>query len=696
MTRTNTDGRGRTRTNTDIPSFVASRGGVIVVALLLLPASWLFSQQRRPHFSTSSNLVLVDVRILDKQGQPIRGLTADDFTIIEDGVAQTVGYFREISLPLSIVQREQVRAVPEAAQTPKTGPVAASQNPSTGDKRLLVFLFDLSNASLQDIQTMQETGRKFVQEQLTPLDSTAVLVLDNGLQMLSDLTSDPAILTRAFRRLTSGNPEQDISEAEEGAEADSEFVADQTELALFQTNQQLSAIQSVADAFRDVTGRKALVYFSAGLRSSGVENDEQMRWAVDTCNRANMSVYSVDARGLVALSPGGGAQRAGGRGAGMFTGRSSLDQMSTLVDSQNGLVTLAAETGGAALVDDNDLSKVVRQAREDGSHYYMLGYYVTTATRDGRFRRIDVRTRNKYPTIVARRGYYAEKPYISLTKAERELALLKSVVEDLPASELPLTISAEYFPDASQGYEVVLLLSFDYDEVSRMSGAEDLNLEIVMLARDAAGQAQAGLRDSLEIKSRRQENEARFVYENLLVLPPGQYQLYAYVRDNRAGKMSRTVFSLDLPAESPMRSSSLVLAGSWRSNQNSETYRVKSHGNVETILQNPLIVSGRALIPRVDGQFKPGETLYIHGKVRVPASESSGVEFRVILDNREGQRLFQGDWQTLRPSSDQVAGINARLPLAQLAPGAYTVGAEIRSADGKSAGRLTRQFAIVP
>ncbi len=666
----------------------------IFLALFLLTAVWLSGQQRRPRFVTSSNLVLVDVRVLDKEGKPVHGLTADDFTILEDGVVQTLGYFREISLPLTVVEREQVQpAAPQAIPSRTEAPSPAKASAPTSDKRLLVFLFDLSSASLQDVKIMQETGQKFVQEQLTPLDSAAVLVLDNGLQMLSDFTSDPAVLSRAFRRLGSGEPEQDVSETEEGTEGDTEFVADETELALFQTNQQLSAVQSIADAFRDVTGRKALVYFSAGITSRGVENDEQMRWTIDTCNRANMSVYSVDARGLVAMSPGGGAQRAGGRGAGIFTGGAGLDQMSSLVESQNSLVTLSTETGGTALLDDNNLSKLVRQAREDGSHYYMIGYYVPSAASDGRFRRIEVRTRNKYPTVVARKGYYAEKPYISLTASERELKFLKTVVEDLPASELPLEVSAEYFPQTSGGYEVLPLLSLDYEQLKQISGANTLGLEIVLLARDTTGRACAGLRDKLEIKSKRDENEARFVYENLLVLPPGQYQLFAYVRDNRTGKMSRSVCSLDLPAKAPIPSSSLVLAGAWREPDNPQGYHIKS-GNVETILKNPLMIGNRALIPRVDGTFKPTETLYIHGKVGVPPN-APGLEYRVIVAGDNDKRLFEGNWQQLQSSSDNIANINARLPLAQLQPGKYTVAAEVRGS-GTEVVRLAKQFTIVP
>jgi hypothetical protein len=511
--------------------------------------------------------------------------------------------------------------------------------------------------------------------------------------LLADFTSDPAELGEAFRRLTSGDPELDTSIPGEEEESTSEFVADETEFALFQTNQQLSAIQSVADAFREVPGRKALIYFSSGMRTRGVENDEQMRWTADACNRANMSIYSVDARGLVAMSPGGGAQRAGGRGTSIFSGRASLNQLASVVESQNTLVTLSADTGGAALLDDNDFSKLVHQAMEESSHYYLLGYYVPVPPQDGRFRRVEVQTRVKYEQVVSRRGYYAEKPFLGLSKNEKEFKLLQAVVDDLPAAELPLTISAEYFPDAVADYNVAVLLAFDYAQLSDISGTENLNLEIIIIARDEQDRARAAVRDQLEIRNKQSEDEARFVYENLLVLEPGEYRVSAYIRDNRTGKMSKTRYALELPPDAPVRLGSLVLAGRWDELGSKTNYRIKS-GKQLTVLDNPLLVGGRTLVPRVGSNFDPSETVYIHGKVNVE-DESWNVEYRIVLSDVRGERLFEGTWKPLSPSSDQLLDINARLPLDQLKPGSYRIVAEVRG-EGSESLELAREFRIVP
>lgn len=677
--------------------------GQLVLSITLPCLLQLFGlclgQEPIPRFQTTTNLVLLDVRVLDGDGRPVRGLKAEDFTVQEERVVQKVSYFREVSLPLTTVKQVETRepsSEPPSAESPSPDNEVLGNTSSpvtTPEKRLLIFLFDLSSAGLQEIASMGEAAQSFLEEQFSSYDSAAVLILDSGLEMLTDLTSDPDILRQAFQRLTSGNPEMDVSIPDEETESSTEFVADETEFALFQANQQLGAIQSIADAFREVPGRKALLYFSTGMRSTGVETEEQMRWTTDMCNRANMSIYAVDARGLVALSPGGGAHRAGGRGTSIFSGRASLNQLASLVESQNSLVTLSADTGGAALLDDNDFSRLLRQALEEGSHYYLLGYYVPTPPRDGQYRRVEVRTRVTYARVESRKGYYAEKPYRSLTQAEKEFKLLQAVIDDLPAAELPLSISAEYFPDAQDQYQVAVLLSFDYSQVSTVSGAEDLNLEVIILARDLENRARAALRDKLEIRPRRPNEETRFVYENLLVLDPGEYQLVAYIRDNTNGKMSKTLHSLQLPPAAPIRLSSLVLAGRWKELETQTSYRIK-RGEEVSIRQNPLQINGRSLIPRVGAIFEVGETIYIHGTAS-PQGDSQKLDYRIILSDEQGNRLFEGDWKRLTAASDGRLSINARLPLNQLAPGRYEVSAEVRTAELETL-QLFREFTVVP
>ena len=657
----------------------------------LLAWTGLWSQDSPVRFQVRTNLILVDVQVRDSDGRPVRGLALGDFTLLEEGVSQKIGYFQEVFLPLTS-ERVTVRRDEPKLKRETSAAEPGSEYPATPEKRYLILLFNFSNANLQDSRMMRESALRFLDQQLTPQDAVAVLAYDQGLELLVDFTSDRGELSGALGRLSQQDRESDVSLPDDDSDTDGAFLADETEFALFESNHQLSAIQAIADAFRDVPGRKALVYFSSGLTSRGIENDDQLRWTADLCNRANISIYSVDARGLVALSPGGGAHRSGG-GRGIFTGRSDLNQLVRLSESREGLITLAAETGGAVLLDDNDLGKIFRKAQEDSSHYYLLGYYTPAPPSDGRFRKIEVAVGRSRLRLAYRQGYYADKPYASLSTPEKEFKLLQTVLEGAPKVEFPVEISAEYFPDYEGRYRVPVLAAFDRTEFPSFDDSGRLNLEVVILARDLKDVARAGLRDRVEIRRRDEgERDTRFVYQNLLVLGPGQYVLRVLLRDNRSGLLSQTDYRLDLPAHGKIQSSSLVLAGKLEESATRSRYRIKT-GKQVTEIANPLEVGTRVLVPRVGGRFHRHETLYVHGQVE---SADNGLgEYRILILNAGGRNIYEGVWKALPGGLESSANVNARLPLQQLVQGTYRIVVEVRFAESQWH-RLAEDFQIVP
>ena len=677
------------------PAPKARRPARAAASALVFVLAWncLWSQDSPIRFRVRTNLILVDVQVRDSRGRPVRGLKPEDFTLLEEGVPQKIGYFQEVFLPLTSERVTVPPARPEPARaTPPSEP--ESNLPATPEKRYLILLFNFSNANIQDSRMMRESALRFLDRQLTPQDAVAVLAYDQGLELLVDFTSDAGELSRALGRISQQDRETGASLPDEDSDAaaDGEFLADETEFALFESNHQLSAIQAIADAFRDVPGRKALVYFSAGLTSRGIENDDQLRWTADLCNRANISIYSVDARGLVALSPGGGAHRSGG-GQGIFTGRADLNQLVQLSQSREGLITLAAETGGAVLLDDNDLGKIFRKAQEDSSHYYLLGYYAPAPPSDGRFRKVEVTVSRSQLRVAYRQGYYADKPYAALSTPEKEFKLLQTVLEGAPKVEFPVEISAEYFPGIEGRYRVPVLAAFDRAEFPSFDESGRLNLEVIILARDLKDVARAGLRDRVEIRRRADgEKDTRFVYQNLLVLGPGQYVLRVLLRDNRSGLLSQMDHRLDLPPPATIQSSSLVLAGKLEESASQSRYRIKT-GKQVTEIANPLEIGTRVLIPRIGGRFHRHETLYVHG--RVETANGSAGEYRILILNARGTNIYEGVWKTLPGGLESAASVNARLPLQQLGHGKYRIVVEVRFAESQQH-RLAEDFQIVP
>ncbi len=180
------------------------------------------------------------------------------------------------------------------------------------------------------------------------------------------------------------------------------FTADDTEYNIFNTDRRLEALRSVAEKLSHVQQKKSLIYFSSGMDRTGIENQSELRAAVNAAVRSNLAIYTMDMRGLQALVAGGEAQNASLRGVSAYSGQSTLNALNSNFTTQETLVTLASDTGGRAFLDSNDFSKIFKGVQQDTSTYYLLGYHSTNPARDGRYRRIVVkikcaRSENRIP-----------------------------------------------------------------------------------------------------------------------------------------------------------------------------------------------------------------------------------------------------------------------------------------------------------
>src|SRR5207245_4041461 len=148
--------------------------------------------------------------------------------------------------------------------------------------------------------------------------------------------------------------EADTADTDSGEDTQAAFTADESEFNIFNTDRKRSALESAAKMLGALPERKALVYFSSGVGKTGTENESQLRSTVNAAVRANVAFYPVDARGLVALPPGGDATKGASRGTGDFTGGAVTKDRDRFNNQQETLKTLAADTGGKALIDVQD------------------------------------------------------------------------------------------------------------------------------------------------------------------------------------------------------------------------------------------------------------------------------------------------------------------------------------------------------
>ena len=177
----------------------------------------------------------------------------------------------------------------------------------------------------------------------------------------------------------------DASAADTGAA----FGQDDSEFNIFNTDRQLSALQTAAKMLGQLNEKKSLIYFASGLRLNGVDNQAQLHATINAAIRAGVSFWPIDARGLVASAPLGDATRAR-RAASACIRRVRAGGRRRTSSGRRTRCALAADTGGKALLDNNDLAKGIVQAQKAISSYYIIGYYTTNAALDGKFRRIKI------------------------------------------------------------------------------------------------------------------------------------------------------------------------------------------------------------------------------------------------------------------------------------------------------------------
>ena len=334
----------------------------------IIPA-FLFVATAYAQFTANTQLVVETVSVKDKSGKPVEGLTAKDFTVTEDGVAQTIRFFEyqkleEIAAPLPPADPAEVRIVDKLARTQ----IASEQpgNPRYQDRRLLALYFDMTAMPPADQLRALDAAEKFVKSQMTGSDQMAILRFSGGaVQVLSDFTDDRDKLLTVIKTLIvgegSGNDEStnDDSTADTGAA----FGQDDSEFNIFNTDRQLSALQTAAKMLGNLSEKKALIYFASGLRLNGVDNQAQLHATINAAIRAGVSFWPIDARGLVASAPLGDATTGSPGGIGMYNGNSALAFANNFQQSQDTLWALASDTGGKALLDNNDLTKGIVQAR---------------------------------------------------------------------------------------------------------------------------------------------------------------------------------------------------------------------------------------------------------------------------------------------------------------------------------------------
>jgi VWFA-related protein len=656
-------------------------------------------------FSTTRQLVVVDVSLKDKSGNPAKGLKAGDFIVTEDGKKQevTICEYQELEetiapTPVPAKKVEQVAAAaPGAAPTPAVKSLTANQiAPSKPgevkykDRRLLVMFFDMSSMPIQDQIRAQTAAQKFLKTQMQPSDLMAVMTFANSLEVKQDFTDDKDELQKTVKGLTVGEGSEFAVDGSTGADDEADngaaYQQDDTEFNIFNTDRKLAALESAARMLGSLPEKKALVYFASGVSKTGIDNEAQLRATINAAIRNNVSFYPIDARGLVASAPLGDATKASPGGAGMYSGSSARSAQTRMQGSQDSLFTLAADTGGKALLDNNDLALGIQQAQKDISSYYILGYYSANDKLDGHYRKIKVEVA---PTLAAkygkpdhRPGYFAGKDFTKFNSSDKERQLAEALMLGDPMTDLSVALEIDYFRLARDRYFVPITVKLPGSEIelAKSGGGETTKLDFIGEIRDAKNVVQGNVRDEQTIKLKGETagllSKRSLAYDTGFTLPPGQYTLKFLARENTTGKMGtfETKFTVpDLTTEvRHVPISSVVLS-------NQRLDMTQSLGTAEKdkklLAQNPLIEGNQKLVPSVTRVFKKEQEMYVFLHAYEPEAQATQPLVASVSFYRGKVKAFETAPVEIKDGLDpksKALPVKFSVPLDKLQPGRYT------------------------
>ena len=401
----------------------------------------------------NANIVLTNVVVRDKKtGAVVKGLKASDFTIIEDKRQQTIASFDYQNVDEAAVLAEKNTVAGKASVADLLEHNFAASPEALRDHRLIVIFFDLSTMQDEDIDRAVDAADNYVNKQMQPADLVALVSMSTGLSMDQDFTSDKQVLLKAIARYN-GTDETGFANGSTGStdgtsDNASAFSADDSEYNSLNTDRELLAIRAIAKSLERVDQRKSLLYFSGGLTRNGIENQASLRAATNEAAKANMAIYSVDARGLQALPPVGDASTGSLRGNSAYSGSAATAQLSANYGSQETLSTLSVDTGGKAFFDSNDFGPAFQQVQHDTEAYYILGFHSTNQTRDGSYRHLTVKVDRDDVKLEFRPGYYAPADFQHQKTEDREQALTEQMRSDLPVTDVAVYLQALYFRES--------------------------------------------------------------------------------------------------------------------------------------------------------------------------------------------------------------------------------------------------------
>jgi VWFA-related protein len=618
--------------------------GSVLAALLAAPVT---AQRQEPPptptFRAGVELVQIDAVVVDANGNPVSGLTADDFELREEGKPRDISAFATVDIPIE--QAARVLYSPTAIE-----PDVASNSADEG--RLYVFAFDEIAADLA-LRT-RHFLRRFIETHMGANDVAAIAYLSIGAANSQDFTASKRLLLTQLEKFTGGSAP---SPAELNMQNRMATLRDLTQmLASIQGRRKAMLLVSTGDSLADS-------YDIVDNTGSSIATD-YLREAMIAATRGNVVIYPIDPRGLTVAGATGEEESTPGAGA-------SLSSLSNLR-------ALARLTGGFAVTNTNRYEANFERVVRENSSYYILGFYSANDKRDGKFRSVDVRIKRPGLEVRARTGYVAPKRLPQRTEVSKTVLTADTtaaLASALGRRDVPMKLLAASYKGEGKDTVVSVVVQVDpatLDLVERdglLTGKLEIGITATNGRRRLPGVyhvADLNLKPETFEMGRREG--VRIVSE--LLLPPGMYQVRA-AAGNRLNKAGSVIADVEVPdfRKDPLRMSGVAL-----STAGLAPLTVRA-GTIRAPLPFP---------PTTSREFSTGDVIEVFAEVydNIRTNASHTVDVTTTLRADDGRVLMT---RTEQRSSSELGGarggfgFRAELPLTGVASGLYVIHVEARA-----------------
>jgi len=628
----------------------------------------------------NSDLVLTNVVVRDsKTGEVVKGLKQSDFSVYENGKEQHIDTFDFESVDMATPLNEATvsgLAVGPTGSGPKAVVVAKPED--LRNHRLIVMFFDLTSMQPEDLDRSVQAAQAFLKTKMQPADLVALVSLGDTLTVDQDFTADKNALINevgVYNGTESTGFAAGATANSNQVEDTTGYTPDESEYNDLNTDRELFALRAVSQSLAKINEKKSLLYFSGGITRDGIENQASLRAAINAAVRANLSIYSVDTRGLQAIGPLGDASTGSLRGNGASNGGALTNNMNANFASQEVMATLSSDTGGKSFFDSNDFAPAFAQVQKDTSAYYAIGFHSSNPARDGKYRKLAIKVKMPGVKLEYRQGYYAPADFKHSGREDREQELTDQLASDLPATDMAMYLDAMYFRLDENRYYMPVSLLVPGSQIPFVKGGDKdkATLDILGEVIDEVKRPIGHVRETVKLNldptlNARQKN---IQYTTSFNLPPGKYQVKFVVRENQTGRMGSFVADVTLPdlKKAPLKMSSIVLAASRQSSKK----------------QDPLVRNGEEYVPDISHVFRQDQHMYllyeVYSPAREKAAENAPKGTKPGINLLSSLELIQGSTKVYETPLVQAKAINVDgrdavaiemdVPLAGLKPGTY-------------------------